>query len=242
MGGSSTPSVWLDQEYEHLFFRYYIKFGANFRDAYGCDGGKLPGFAGRTNIAGNSGDGSNGLNGWSLRQDYRLDCDTANPMYPRTRIVTYTYDGDVLRGFGHDMPWTGTGELGLIELNRWYCLEGQLKVNTPGRRNGVWRVWVNGQLAGERLNLYLRDVKPPEGYGDWRLVSPTKTGSVTFTSPTTGREFYQASTKMHPLTYDMGIAKWWGTLHHGGRTVFGHDADVWFDQAVVAKERIGCMQ
>jgi hypothetical protein len=91
MGGSSTPSVWLDQEYEHLFFHYYIKFGANFRDAFGCDGGKLPGFAGRTNIAGNSGDGSNGLNGWSLRQDYRLDCDTANPMYPRTRIVTYAY-------------------------------------------------------------------------------------------------------------------------------------------------------
>jgi hypothetical protein len=47
---------------------------------------------------------------------------------------------------------------------------------------------------------------------------------------------------MHPLTYNMGITKWWGTLHHGGRTVFGHNADVWFDQAVVAKGRVGCIQ
>jgi hypothetical protein len=237
MGGTYSPSVPFGREYEHLFFRYYIKFGANFRDAVGdgCDGGKLPGFASLGGIG-----ISNGLNSWSLRQDYRLNCDTSNPIYPRVRLVTYAYDGDVLKYPGRDYRWTGRGDLGLAALGTWYCLEGEVKLNTPGLRDGAWRVWVNGRLAAERLNLYLRDAKPPEGYGDWRLVTPTNTGQVTFTSPTTGRQFYQASSNMLPLTYNMGIAAWWGTLHHGGRTVFGHNADVWVDQTVVATSRIGC--
>jgi hypothetical protein len=236
MGGTYSPTVWLLREYDQLFFRYYLKFHENFRDAVGagCDGGKLPGFASSHDWG-----ISNGMNNWNLRQDYRLNCDKRNPIYPRVRIVTYAYHGDKLGVYpGDDWTWTGKGELGLANLGQWHCLEGEIKVNTPGKRDGVWRVWWDGQPAAERA-IFLRDVRPPQGYGDWRLVTATATGPVTFTSPATNRAFWLGSRGASPND-NLGIKHWVGTLHHGGRTVMGVDGDVTMDQVVVATQRVGC--
>ncbi len=47
---------------------------------------------------------------------------------------------------------------GRLTRNRWYSVEQYLKLNTPGQSNGVFRAWVDGQLAFERTDLHWRDV------------------------------------------------------------------------------------
>jgi hypothetical protein len=192
-------------EQEHLFYRYYLKYSTSFRDATACDGGKHPGFAGPTNLAGNSGAAVDGTNGWSLRGHYTLNCDRNNPIYPRVVLGTYAYHADMTGLYGDGWNWIGKGDAGLAELGKWMCIEGELKVNTPGVRDGLLRTWVNGRLAFEKKGVYLR-AKPP----------------------------YQVPGKL-------GIQKFWGTMHHGGKRPFGKEVSVWMDQTVVAKQRIGCV-
>jgi hypothetical protein len=192
-------------EYEELFVRYYVKFGADFRDATACDGGKLPGFAADTTIAGNSGSRVSGVEGWSLRGAYLLNCDKKNPIYPKVIFSNYAYHAEMKGAFGDEWTWPRRGETGLAELERGHCVEQQVKVNAPGVKDGVLRTWVDGRLALEKTNVYLR-AQPP-----YRVVG------------------------------NLGIQKMWGTLHHGGRNPFGHAATLWYDQTVVATERIGCM-
>jgi hypothetical protein len=44
------------------------------------------------------------------------------------------------------------------ELNRWYCIEAMLKLNTVGLHDGVSAFWVDGQLRGSFPDLYLRSI------------------------------------------------------------------------------------
>jgi hypothetical protein len=192
-------------EQTHLFYRYYLKYSPEFRDATACDGGKHPGLAGDTSLAGNGGSATDGTNGWSLRGGYILNCDANNPIYPRVILSTYAYYADMVGDYGQHWSWTGKGDAGLASLNQWMCIEGEVKVNTPGVRDGVLRTWVNGRLAFEKTDLFLRK-KPP-----------------------------------YKIAGNLGIRKFWGTLHHGGGRPFGKDVRAWMDQTVVAKSRIGCV-
>jgi hypothetical protein len=193
------------REYDQLFVRYYLKFGPDFRDATACSGGKLPGFASDTTKGGNNGGKVNGTNGWTMRGAYLLNCDPGNPIYPGVVNSTYAYHADMIGPFGDEWTWTGRGETGVAGLTEWHCLEQQVKVNTPGVRDGVMRTWIDGKLALEKTDVYMR-AKPP-----------------------------------YVIAGDMGIQKMWGTLHHGGKAPFGHKATLWYDQTVVATERVGCM-
>lgn len=44
------------------------------------------------------------------------------------------------------------------DLDRWYCYELMLKANTPGQNDGRIAFWLDGKLAGDFPNLYLRDI------------------------------------------------------------------------------------
>ena len=192
-------------EQEHLYYRYYIKYSTDFRDATACDGGKHPGFASDTSIAGNGGVPVDGTNGWSLRGGYILNCDKNNPVYPNVILSTYAYDAAMEGYFGQHWAWTGKGDAGIAPLGKWVCIEGELKVNTPGAKDGILRTWMNGQLAFEKTDVFLRK-KPP-----------------------------------YKVSGNLGIRKFWGTLHHGGTHPFGKAVSIWVDQTVVAKSRIGCV-
>jgi hypothetical protein len=39
------------------------------------------------------------------------------------------------------------------ESGRWVCVESQVKLNAPGRRDGVFRLWVDGRLEAEHTTL-----------------------------------------------------------------------------------------
>ena len=110
-------------------------------------GGKLPGLFGGE---GNTGGGiPTGMDGFSARMMWRGN----------GRVVQYVYYPDQPEHFGHDMPWTDpvTGEDLMFVPGTWHNVVHQLKLNTPGERNGVLRTYFDGQLALEVEGLRFRD-------------------------------------------------------------------------------------
>ena len=59
--------------------------------------------------------------------------------------------------YGDNWLWTGGGR-GFLARDRWYCIEQQFKVNTPGRKDGVLRAWIDGYLVYEKTDVRVRDV------------------------------------------------------------------------------------
>ena len=47
---------------------------------------------------------------------------------------------------------------GFLESNRWYSIEQYLKLNTPGKKDGILRAWVDGRAAFEKTDIRMRDV------------------------------------------------------------------------------------
>lgn len=140
-------------EPEELYFRYYLKFDAD----WNCQGGKLPGFGGTYGRAGWGGRPVNGSDGWSSRGQFgRVRGDTVP-------IGWYCYHADMRGRYGSAWDWQQQNR-GYLKKGVWYCVEGYVKLNTPGqqgqrgRNDGILRGWVNGQPAFEKTDIRFRDV------------------------------------------------------------------------------------
>lgn len=140
---------------QEIYFRYNLRFASIFRDT--SDGGKMPGVAGNTDYCGFGGRKCDGTDGWSLRGSFFNATDPSNPVYPRVLLGTYAYHADMATTYGDHWPWQMNG-LGLVEQNRWYSVEQYVKMNTPGYKNGIIRVWIDGKLAFEKTDLNLSTV------------------------------------------------------------------------------------
>lgn len=139
-------------EVDELFFRYYLRFGDDWDPT--VDGGKLPGLAGTYGKAGWGGRRSDGTNGWALRGGFLRAFPSDHPMYGFTQMVTYAYHADMKSEYGEHWTWPGA----ILQRNRWYCIEQQVRMNRPGAADGELRVWVDGRLVMERNNVRLRTV------------------------------------------------------------------------------------
>jgi hypothetical protein len=69
------------------------------------------------------------------------------------KVVTTKYnDFDNLHWLGQKpaatMPLSGTAEAGW-----WVCVEARAKLNTPGQKDGLFQLWIDGHLESERKNL-----------------------------------------------------------------------------------------
>ena len=233
-------------EQEHVFYRHYIKYAKTFFDSQPCDGGKRPGFGADNTYGGNGGAAVYGYNGWSARGHYTLTCDHDNPIWPRLVLGDYVYHAEQIDFYGDDYPYD-IGGLGIVPLDEWICVEGEIKVNDPGVKNGVLRHWVNGRLAMERTDIYFRGPRPPQGYGDWRVPRNEQqraqwdaAGHPTIVDPVTGKTNYLLGGILKDSK--LGVKQYWGTLFHGGKNPFGKDTDVWVDSTVVSNERVGCIE
>ncbi len=131
---------------ESIGFRYYLRFGSDWDGQHG----KLPGFGGTYNRAGWGGRRSDGKNGWSARGCFRMHDERS------VQLGTYCYHADMQGDYGDTWKWT-LEDRGLLELNRWYCIEQHLRLNTPGERDGVIQAWVDGELAFDKRNVRFRD-------------------------------------------------------------------------------------
>ena len=162
----------LGKELEEVYFQYRLRFGEGWRGG-SMQSGKLPGIASDTSVAGNSGGQSNGKNGWSFRGVFIGEpMSTTSPYNSNNGVVPigwYTYNPDQIiekQVYGLVYPWAGRGSLGLIEVGKDYWIDQYVKVNTPGKRDGIVRAWINGKLAYERTDHVMRGDPPYQVPGD----------------------------------------------------------------------------
>jgi len=137
---------------DRLYFRYYLKFDA---DWVSRSSGKLPGFSGVYGSSGKGGYQSSPTNpGWSARLMF-------SPNHgddPRVRIGYYVYHLGQETRYGDNVGWN---EAGRLQPGEWYCLEGQVSMNTPGLADGSLQAWVDGTPALDFSGLEFRRPDEP---------------------------------------------------------------------------------
>lgn len=138
----------IGSEPEEIFFRYYLRFAPDWKPERG---GKLPGIAGTYGRAGWGGRKVDGTDGWSARGLFDGQSNGKTP------IGFYCYHADMPGKYGSHWTWDREGFTGL-ENNRWYCIEQHVKLNSPGKNDGVLRGWVDGTLVFEKADVRMRDV------------------------------------------------------------------------------------
>ncbi len=142
-------------EPEAIYFRYYLRLADDWNQTK--QGGKMPGISGTYGVAGWGGRKVNGANGWSARGHFGLTIPKGNPLAGLHPIGTYCYHADMKGNYGSVWGWH-KGYRGFLKGNRWYAVEQYLKLNTPGKKDGVLRAWIDGRLAFEKKDIRFRDV------------------------------------------------------------------------------------
>lgn len=144
------------REPEEIFFRYYLRFGNDWNQS--IQGGKLPGISGTYGVAGWGGRRSDGTNGWSARGAFHRTIAEGNPLAGTHPIGTYCYHADQPGIYGEVWLWQKDYR-GYLQKNRWYCIEQYLRMNSPGKKDGIIRAWVDGHLAFEKTDIRFRNVE-----------------------------------------------------------------------------------
>jgi len=152
LGDKGTP------EPEEAYFRYYLRLGSDW--ASDVDGGKLPGLSGTYGRAGWGGREPDGYNGWNMRMSFALQPPPGHPgrdltvvgteaSLPKQRSPLHPENAAAI------WPWAD-GFGGLLQRNRWYCIEQHVRLNTPGQADGVFRAWVDGRKVIDRAGIEYR--------------------------------------------------------------------------------------
>lgn len=139
-------------EPEEAYFRYHLRLGAHWDPM--VDGGKMPGFAGTYGQAGWGQRRVDGSNGWSARGAFFRHRSAESS--PQRVIGTYAYTAATDSELGDVWGWN-LGPTGRLQKNRWYAIEQYVKLNTPGRNDGILRAWIDGELAFSKEDIRFRD-------------------------------------------------------------------------------------
>lgn len=138
------------EEPTEAFFRYYLYLEPGWSQT---SGGKLPGFMGVYSYTGQGGNASTPASpGWSTRVKF-----TKGTVPDKSRIGYYIYHLDQPTRFGQSF-YSTTHQLA---HGRWYCMEGRTLLNTPGQRDGLVQLWIDGGQALEVDGLAFRRPTEP---------------------------------------------------------------------------------
>lgn len=130
-------------EHDDLYASYWIKFSDDFNFV---KGGKLPGLAGgKLNTGGRVPDGTDG---WSARMVWG----------PGGSINQYAYYPGQTTLKGKSFPWDIDGFTLKFRKGEWHKIETRIKVNTPGKYDGIMQSWLDGNLALDLRDMRFRDI------------------------------------------------------------------------------------
>lgn len=119
---------------DEVYARYAVMIEDDVADGMNELGVKLPGLAGEE---------------ISWRMEH-------GPIAPGNRglyaALDYRYAADTGSGFG-DIRDMGA----VFRAGRWYTIEQYIRLNSPGKADGIGRVWINGNLTSESINMRWRD-------------------------------------------------------------------------------------
>jgi hypothetical protein len=135
-------------EMQDAWYRYHIRL-LSWNSA---DEGKLPGLSG---LYSSSGRGCippiPGRPGWSARGMFGVAGEHGAPA-GHVPIGTYLYHSDQPGDCGEELFWPG----GSLEPGKWQCIEGHVKLNTPGSNNGMFEGWLDGKRLFTKTGLSFR--------------------------------------------------------------------------------------
>jgi hypothetical protein len=145
-----TGPFWkLPEDVDETWFRYRIRLD----DFTPITSGKLPGFAGMPYFTGRGCNPSTEqYPGWSARMLFEA-AGTGEAAPEQVPIGYYVYHLDQPGSCGEFMLW---GDEATLDQDWWYCVEGHVKLNTPGLDDGVLEGWVDNELAFTRTDLSFR--------------------------------------------------------------------------------------
>ncbi len=122
---------------DSLHYSYWVKFPENFDFVLG---GKLPGIGNDNASAG--GGKPNGHDGWSVRV-----------MWDRHgKLGQYVYHMDQPSYFGDFLEWGGAE----IQRGKWQQIKTFVKLNSPGKKDGIIRTWLDGREVLNKQDLRFR--------------------------------------------------------------------------------------
>ncbi len=175
--GVFDASVPFLPEAQEAAFEYDLKVLPTFAPS---DGGKMPGWSSRTMpddangiaanpvlagippgsfgtlLAGNGGNPVHGNDGWSLRGGHGKPWPIGHPLNGQLALDTYAYHADMTGLFGDSWLWSQWGPNSTY-IGNWHRIYQRLRVNTPGLRDGVLEVRIDGKLVYLKTDVYLRD-------------------------------------------------------------------------------------
>jgi hypothetical protein len=122
---------------DSLTYSYWVKFPENFDFVLG---GKLPGIG--SDNARTGGVKPNGRDGWSVRAMW----------VKGGQLGQYVYHVDQPGNFGDFFPWDAPP----VEKGKWYQVKTLVRLNTPGKSDGVITSWLNGKQVLDKHDLRFR--------------------------------------------------------------------------------------
>lgn len=146
---------------DELYWRYWIKFDEGFYIQPPARG-KLPGPATLNGEGCKGGIPTTAAKPcFSARMMFsRVYPSAGQPGYPdpgpsdKTLLGFYAYHLDSPSNRGD--IWTWDTDSALLTHGQWYCVEGRIKLNTPGEHDGILQGWVDGQPAFDRSDIAFR--------------------------------------------------------------------------------------
>ena len=142
-----------ETEPEVLYFRYMLRLDPDWSPKWS---GKLPGFSGVYGRSGKGGYRSSVTSpGWSARVQFF----GTHSNDSRARLGYYVYHLGQERRYGDKMMWN---EAGKLRPGEWYCIEGEVDLNTPGLADGALRAWVDGTPAFDAAGIQFRRPDEPD--------------------------------------------------------------------------------
>ena len=137
-------------EPDELYYRYYLRIPDGVTTA---DRGKLPGPAGLySGSARNNIKPTDSSPGWSARMFFSPTSDDRGNDY--TQLGFYVYHRNQAADNGDLDLWDT--QTGTLRHGAWYCVEGHVAMNTPGKADGLLEGWVDEQLAFYQDNFKFR--------------------------------------------------------------------------------------
>ncbi len=162
----------LGKEPTEIYFRYSVRFHKDFN--FSTQGGKLPGLAGTYNSCGWGGRKPGpDCPGWSARMHWQkpIQVGPYKGMIPIGVTIAHLDQKDYYEDFE---KWQA-----FCLLDKWCELEEYVKINTPGKKDGIVRGFHNGKLVFERKNLRFRNRENIKIEDAWMLIYHGGTGFPT---------------------------------------------------------------
>lgn len=140
----SGSQSYTSTDFREIYWRFYIKTSKGWMD----NPGKL---SRATIIASKNWAQAMIAHLWG-EDDAFLGIDPATGIDADSNLVTTTYND-----FSH-LRWLGlrNGITPLYETsqsNTWHCIEAHVKLNTPGKSDGIFEFWIDGNLEASRKDL-----------------------------------------------------------------------------------------